>query len=152
MKNFYFTLLLSLVVSNAFAADVHLLTSSTSADSAIAQEMEKLQGPINTDTVEPALSSENNFEFLVIESKDYAQDMNSLTKNTLASANALLITGQPEQNALIAQYLLGYSVAADYLLIKGLKTDQGPKLVYFNNEKDLSLDNVARSIVKSALK
>lgn len=152
MNKFFITAVLSVFVSNAFAEDVYLLAHDYSVKSSIGNELEKLVGPVNTETAEPALVSQSNFDLFVIESGDYVESNGYLTKNTLQGAEAILITGQPKNNSEVAKYLLGYSVEAEYLLIKGLKEEQIPELIYFNNDKGLPLNKVAHSIIKSALK
>jgi len=152
MKKFFIATVLSVFVSNAFAENVYLLIHNNSATSSITTELEKLVGSVNTETAEPVLISQNNFDLFVIESNDYVESIDSLTKNTLQGAEAILITGQPKNNAEVAKYLLGYSVEAEYLLIKGLKEEQDPELIYLNNDKELPLNKVAHLIVKKALK
>tara|TARA_B110001452_G_C15108645_1_gene386480 strand:+ start:300 stop:758 length:459 start_codon:yes stop_codon:yes gene_type:complete len=152
MNKYFIATLLSVFFSNAFAKDVYLLTHSDSAKSSIINELDKLVGPINTETAEPALVSQSNFDLFVIESSDYIENLDSLTKNTLQGAEAILISGQPKNNSDVAKYLIGYGVEAEYLLIKGLESGQNPELVYFNNDKKNPLHTVAHSIVKKAIK
>ena len=152
MNKYIIATLLIVCVSNAFADDVYLLIHSDSAKPPIINELDKLVGPVNTDTAEPALVSQSNFDLFVIESSDYVGNINSLTKNTLQGAEAILIAGQPKNNSDVSKYLIGYGVEAEYLLIKGLESGQNPELVYFNNDKNLPLNEVAHSIVKKAIR
>ena len=143
----------SLFVTSAMAESVYVLTDNMAqSPKPVVTEIMAMSGAIDNKTGEKALYSTQDHQLVVLDSDLIVNNIDSLAKDKFAHANSIIITGSADNNQAVAQHLLGYGSKADYLVIKGLKSDKGIELVRFDKNDKVSLHGIAQSLVKSAIK
>lgn len=144
-------LVTSLFASTTFAENVFVVVDSVqSSNSPLIAEIKELSGPMDKNA-EQTLYSTGNHQLVVLDSDRLIEDMSNLSKENFTNANSIIIAGSVENNRLLAEYLIGYGARGDYLVIKGLNSEEGIELVRFDKSETLSLSKTAQALVKNAI-
>jgi hypothetical protein len=150
--NFIMAVLATSFCFNSYANNINVMVDNPfQASTELSMHIGELKGPRVQKTGEAALYSVEDYVVTYLDSDTVVKNLLALETSTFANSDALIISGSKHNNSKLLESLLGYSVEADYLVVKGLKTPANIKVIQFDNVKNSSSKVVAQSLIKNAI-
>ena len=144
----------SVILANQANANSIYLTVDdlTSSSKALVSEIKEMSGKfVNTQTGELEQKPGSEIYIVILDSDNIINNNFGFHKVLFSDVHSIIIVGEPNNNSIVSQELLGYGISDDYLVITGVDEPDNRRVTHFDNDSGSSTSKVSKALLKAAM-